>query len=262
MIFLKLGGSLITEKSTPSTPRSAVIQRLSREISDALERSGGLPLLLGHGSGSFGHPVANRYQTAHGAERPDQWQGFAEVWSAANQLNRIVIDSLLEAGLPVISLPPSASAICEGGELAAMSVEPIERAIAAGLVPVVQGDVAFDRDLGATILSTEKVFRFLATQLQPTVVLLAGSDGGVYQDFAKKDTILPEITPSELDQLRLGASADVDVTGGMLDKVHEALEISRTTLGGSVRIFSGVEPGVVREALLGAPVGTLVRTSP
>jgi isopentenyl phosphate kinase len=262
MIFLKLGGSLITDKGKISTPRRTVLRRVASEISEAMQRSGGFPLVLGHGSGSFGHPVAERYQIAFGVERPDQWRGFAEVWSAANQLNRIVVDSLLEADLRAVSFPPSASAICEAGDIVTMSVEPIEGAIAAGLIPVVQGDVAFDRVQGATVVSTEKVFRFLASYLKPSSVLLAGIEKGVYQDFSRKETILSELSQAVVNRLEIGASQDVDVTGGMLNKVREALEISRSHRECSVRIFSGLEPGVFREALLGEPVGTLVKHSP
>jgi isopentenyl phosphate kinase len=142
-----------------------------------------------------------------------------------------------------------------------MMVEPIQRTIEAGLIPVVQGDVAFDRAQGATILSTEKVFGYLTPHLQPTTILLAGIEPGVYQDFSKKKRILTEITDLDLDRFGIGAATDVDVTGGMIDKVREALNISKSAPDCTVRIFSGNEPGSLGEALLGAPVGTLVRYS-
>jgi isopentenyl phosphate kinase len=230
-----------------------VIERLAVEISEALHGSAGFQMVIGHGSGSYGHPTADRYQTRDGAHNPAQWQGFAEVWSVANQLNRIVIDSFTNAGLSVISLPPSASTISDRGEIVNMMVEPIQRTIEAGLIPVVQG--------GATILSTEKVFGYLTPHLQPTTILLAGIEPGVYQDFSKKKRILTEITDLDLDRFGIGAATDVDVTGGMIDKVREALDISKSAPDCTVRIFSGNEPGSLGEALLGAPVGTLVRYS-
>ena len=69
LVFLKLGGSLITDKSKPDTPRIAVLERLAKEIRRALTDQPQLSLLIGHGSGSFDQPVkfsrggANRSET-------------------------------------------------------------------------------------------------------------------------------------------------------------------------------------------------------
>ena len=61
--FLKLGGSLITEKDLPRTPLLEVIERLVGEIASVLSGKVNLKLLLGHGSGSFGHVPAKEYGT-------------------------------------------------------------------------------------------------------------------------------------------------------------------------------------------------------
>jgi isopentenyl phosphate kinase (EC 2.7.4.-) len=62
MFFLKLGGSLITDKTRENAPRLDVIRRLAREISGALATAPP-KLVLGHGSGSFGHAAARKYGT-------------------------------------------------------------------------------------------------------------------------------------------------------------------------------------------------------
>ena len=39
-------------------------------------------LVIGHGSGSFGHYMASKYGTRKGVDGPDQWAGFAKgEWS-------------------------------------------------------------------------------------------------------------------------------------------------------------------------------------
>jgi isopentenyl phosphate kinase len=258
MIFLKLGGSLITDKAKPETPRLEALQRLAEEIEEAIGASPGLRVLIGHGSGSFGHHAAARYSTHRGAADPQAWRGFAEVWAAAARLNRLVVDALREAGLPAMGFPPSASAICEAGEIREMAVEPIARAFDAGLLPVVAGDVAFDRLWGSTIISTEKVFAFLAPRLHPSRVLLAGIERGVYADFPRRKEVLPSLTKEDLGRIFLGGSSDTDVTGGMADKVELALALAAAVPGLEVRIFSGEVPGDVRAALSGAAPGTLL----
>ena len=258
MIFLKLGGSLITNKNQPQTPRPEVIRRLAKEIAEATQAKPNMRLLLGHGSGSFGHNVADKFKTQFGASTQDEWHGFAEVWTVANRLNRMVVDALVEAGLPVLSIPPSASVICEGKNIEKMAVEPICSTIDAGLIALVQGDVAFDRQQGATIVSTEQVFEFLAPYLTPSLVLLAGIEKGVYQDYPACEKVIPHITEANCEEFSIAISAATDVTGGMAAKVQQALSFCRLVQDLEVRIFSGEGVGTIRDALNGAPVGTLV----
>ncbi len=259
MIFLKLGGSLITDKNRPETPRMQVIDRLASEIAAALLADPAMRLLLGHGSGSFGHQAAMRYGTHRGAASREDWIGFAEVWRVANHLNRLVVDALWMAGLPAMSFPPSASGITAAGELAFLSSEPVERALDAGLLPIVAGDVAFDRQRGSTIVSTERVFAHLAPRLRPTRLLFAGVDAGVFADFPANTQLYPVVTEAELARSTIRGSAATDVTGGMADKVRQAVALVKLLPGLEVRIFSGEEPGGVTRALAGEPVGTLVR---
>lgn len=258
MIFLKLGGSLITDKAHAETPRLDVLRQLAQEIAEARQANPELRLLVGHGSGSFGHAAAARHATHLGASTPEQWLGFVAVWRSANRLNRIVVDALGEAGLPVLSFPPSASSLARSGEITDLAHLPIQSALEHGLIPLVQGDVAFDSVRGACILSTERVFTWLAPHLRPRRILLAGADPGVFSDFPRNTDLLPKVSQHDLADRRVGASAAVDVTGGMAEKVRTALEWSRADPGLEVRIFSGEDTGQLRSALLGGQPGTQV----
>jgi isopentenyl phosphate kinase len=258
MILLKLGGSLITVKSQPETARSEVIGRIAGEIAQAIQERPALRLIVGHGSGSFGHPMAARFSTHLGALTAADWLGFTKVWAAAQRLNRMVIDGLLEVGLPAISFPPSVLAVCDEHKIVQMAIEPIHRALEAGLLPVVYGDVAFDRTHGSTILSTEMVFLHLAASLRPERVLLAGIEPGVYSNYPESPEILPLVTERQLPQLSLSGAADTDVTGGMKAKVEAALALAQTFPQTEVRIFSGEATGIIKSALLGGSPGTLI----
>lgn len=257
MILLKWGGSLITKKDQAQTPRTQTIRRLAGEIAQAFERRPGMRLVLGHGSGSYGHHVAAIYETHRGASSEDDWRGFAEVWKVANRLNRLVIDNLVNAGLPAMAFPPSASARCRRGEILDMAVEPIQQALEKGLLPVVHGDVAFDLERGSSILSTEVIFCHLAQTLKPERVLLAGMDRGVYVD-PHAEEILSVITDLDLPHLNLGGASATDVTGGMRAKVEAALALAQSSPQVEVRIFSVEEPGSLLSALLGGQPGTRI----
>jgi isopentenyl phosphate kinase len=261
MIFLKLGGSLITEKSKINSARLGVIDRIANEIA-AFHREGPeTALLLGHGSGSFGHAAAAKAQTKSGAAGRQQWEGFTDVWAAAHALNRLVVDGLRRAGVPALSLPPSASAVCQNGELVQMAVEPIERTLAAGVIPVVYGDVAVDRQLGATIVSTEQVLAYLVDPLRPSRMLLAGIETGVYADYPSRHELLATLSPADLQAITLQGADSADVTGGMADKVRRTLDLAARFPSLEIRIFSGRGPGTIRSALNGEPLGTRILPS-
>lgn len=257
-ILLKLGGSLITDKTQPHTARLEVLARLADEIAIALSEKPSLRLVLGHGSGSFGHVPAKKYGTRQGVRSEEAWQGFADVWHEANSLNQLVIEALHAAGLPAITFSPAASVTARNGQIVEWNMAPLETALEKGLLPVVHGDVAFDTVLGGTILSTEDLFAHLARQLRPARLLLAGLEEGVWENYPLCTRLINKITPQSLAkvQLGLGDSASTDVTGGMESKVHQTLALVEEIPSLQALIFSGAMPGNVQLALLGASPGT------
>jgi isopentenyl phosphate kinase len=261
LVFLKLGGSLITDKNRPHTPRMEVIRRLAAEIVAARAKDTGLRILLGHGSGSFGHIPARRYGTRQGVRTEQEWRGFVEVWREAVQLNRIVVDALGEVGLPAISLPPSSSTLACDGQVENWNLAPVRRALEANLLPLVFGDVVFDSRRGGTILSTEDLFSYLADQLQPQRILLAGIEAGVWADFPCCTRLVDEITPANWNDraVTVGGSTATDVTGGMASKVRQSLELVERIPNMEVFIFSGETPGAIEQALTGTHLGTRIR---
>jgi isopentenyl phosphate kinase len=262
LVFVKLGGSLITDKNVEATARPAVIRRLAEEVRRALEEQPDLRMLVGHGSGSFGHVVAQRYQVQTGST---DWRGYALTSAAATRLNRIVVDAFLHEGVPVVSIQPSASARCREGELIGLALDPVQETLRHGLLPLVYGDVALDEQWGTTIISTEAIFVYLARLLRPKRILLVGAVAGVYSGDPRQDPrarLLPVIRASRMAEAEkvLGGSHGVDVTGGMRSKVHLMVDLVRDLPGLHVRLLSGLQPGLLEHALRdpGLDTGTLI----
>jgi isopentenyl phosphate kinase len=182
---------------------------------------------------------------------PEQWGGFVEVWQEADELDRMVVDALLAAGAPAVSFPPSAAILAQDGQVLRWDTAPLERALEAGLAPVIYGDVIFDTQRGGTILSTEELFIHLAPILRPRRLLLAGSEPGVWAGYPQKTHIIPSITPASLDSIlaELHGSAAADVTGGMESKVRSMVSLVQRLPGLDVAIFSGMEAGAIGAAL-------------
>ena len=276
LVFLKLGGSLITDKTQPYTPLLDMMDDLALQIATTLQSHPNLRLVIGHGAGSFGHVAASEYKTRDGYPRPsplahrerDQneenyWEGFAEVWYQASSLNRYVMKALHKANVRAISLPPSSSVIASEGNVSVWETTPIRMALSSRMVPVIFGDVVFDEIRGGTILSTEDLFMHLARALSPERILLAGLESAVWQDFPARTKKLEKITPSTFDEISagIGKAEGADVTGGMESKVKQMLELIENNHELTIQIFSGTEPGNIVRALTGEMLGTVIAAS-
>ena len=260
LVFLKLGGSLITDKTQVEAARPDVLARLAEEVQQARLADPGLRLVLGHGSGSFGHVAARRYDTRSGVRDPKGWYGFAQVADAAARLDRLVVRAFLEAGAPVWSIQPSAGARCRDGKIVGWDVGTFRAALARGLVPMTYGDAVLDEQMGGTIASTEELFAWLTQELRPARIVLAGTVDGIYTRDPLVDPTAQHwavFTPADLPQLGagLGGSHGVDVTGGMLSKVSEMCRLVAAHPGLQVRLVSGLRPGAVQVALLDGTAG-------
>ncbi len=267
LVFVKLGGSLITEKTGRYAVRQDVLARLARELAEARCQRPHLRVVVGHGSGSFGHLAAEEvgYDRQRGFPSAE---ALATVADAAARLNAIVRRALLDASVPAVSLPVSAAGLGEQGELLNLAVEPYRRLLAQGSVPLTYGDVLMALR-GATIVSTETIFGYLAQHLRPQRIILLGEVAGVYTSDphrAQADSppaLISHISPATWAEVRAGLAGarGADVTGGMVAKVGEMVALVRRLPHLEVLIASGLEPDLLTRALLGEPVtGTRIGT--
>lgn len=262
VILVKLGGSLLTDKRRPYTPRPDTIERLADEVDRAWPSLRGR-LVLGHGSGSFGHEAARDTGLA-ATEAEVSAKALSRTHHAAHRLHRHVIDALRDAGLPVISFAPSSLLVTDEGRPASLHTEPVQRGLEQGGLPVTFGDVTLDRTHGGAICSTETVLRALAGSLQSQDVpvgpaLWFGDTEGVYDATGG---IIDTIVPSQAEEVLSTTSASdaPDVTGGMRHRVETALALTRE--GISSLIAGADSEGRLELALRGQSVpGTWVLPS-
>jgi len=171
LILVKLGGSLITDKTKPFTPRKNVIDRLAREIHEARKESG-IKVIIGHGGGSFPHKPAKDYKTQEGIINDESYKGISLVQDAASKLNRIIVESLINAGENAVSVQPSAGFIAEDGRIKQWYLEPMKELLKHNMLPVPYGDVALDVKKGCTIISTEEILNYIAKNIGSKRIIL------------------------------------------------------------------------------------------
>ena len=257
--LLKLGGSLITDKAKAHTARLDILNRAAEEIKFVWEKES-FPLIIGHGSGSFGHVPAKRCGTRNGVASDADWAGFAEVHREALDLNHIVTDILRDHGLPALSFVPMDEVRTADHAITRWDTDSLLKALDHGLIPVVFGDTVFDDAIGGTILSTEDLFTHLCGVLpEPPRILLAGLEQGVWEDFPANTKLVKHIAADDSASDRyIFASEFTDVTGGMIEKVRLMRSLVRGGKASSALIFSGAGVSSFTAALNGENNGTLI----
>ncbi|MDI6642776.1 MAG: isopentenyl phosphate kinase [Candidatus Hodarchaeaceae archaeon] len=254
-LIVKLGGSVITDKRRPFTVRRATLTRLARELAAAKG-----PLVVVHGGGSFGHPVASKYRIAEGYKNKGQLMGLSLTHRAMERLNAHVIEALQKAGLPAIAVQPSACAVVSGGRIQSMELAPIKKLLGLGLVPVLYGDAVPDLRSGMSILSGDQIVAYLARELNAFRVILGVDVDGVYTANPKKDKrakLVRKITPVDKELTSLDVAGVKDVTGGMRSKVKELISLAMH--GVEAEIVNATKPGVIRKAIQGKRgLGTVI----
>lgn len=261
--LVKLGGSVITDKTQPFTEKMDAIKRLAHEIHSSRTKTH-IKLIVGHGGGSYPHTIAYRYQTFKGLINERSYLGIALVQDAAARLNRIVIKALIDAGENAISVQPSAGALAENSRIIRWDVKIVEKMLEHGLLPVVYGDVCLDLKQGCCILSTEEIFRYLATKINVNRVVIGSDVNGVYDRDPKifpNARKIPTITVESIDRVlpSLKGADAMDVTGGMRSKVITLLELA-SEADVECEIIDITTPGLLEEALDGKRgIGTIVK---
>lgn len=250
LILIKLGGSLITDKNRAFYAKKKVINRLAHEIKDSI--SDEFDLIIGHGSGSFGHVVASRYNTQNGITDQNSIRGLSLVADAAIQINRIVIKSFLRANLPVISFAPASFMTAIRQNLDKLLVKQINTSLKIGIIPVIYGDIILDEKQGCCIFSGEKTLDILAKHLKDNYktvhIILCGDTNGVYDSEGRT---IPKIDRSLFKKLAssITGSGGTDVTGGMIHKVETSLKLA-IDFGIVTRIINGKSLGKLKRVLL------------
>ncbi len=251
--MLKLGGSVITVKEKPSTINRRAIARLVEEIKCADVKS----LILVHGGGSFGHPFAKQYNIASGYSEPGQLIGFAKTHQAMVTLNKLIVDTLIQSGVPAVAVQPSAFIATKRGRILDFNSGLIGRMMGMELMPVLYGDSVLDVEQGFSILSGDQLVAALATSFAAEQIVICVDVDGLYTADPKLNPdakLIPKISLNQLKAFdgKIGESTVTDVTGGMYGKIAELMPAVEKGVG--VKIINARKINRLYKALTGQRV--------
>jgi isopentenyl phosphate kinase len=234
MILIKLGGSIITNKEKPLSPKKKTIDNLVKSLRKINES-----IIIVHGGGSYGHYWSVKYDM-HTKEKKYDLRGVAIIKNSMIELNKIILDSLLKNKLSPYCLPPTD--FMTGNKPIVKKVKEIEKIAKSGMIPVTFGDALWFGQKKTYILSGDKIMTHLAKILRPRLSIFALNEDGLYSDLKSKKLIY------ELKEEHPIISENVmDVTGGMTRKVEEALKIAK--MGMNVFFVNGNKPERIVKAV-------------
>jgi isopentenyl phosphate kinase len=221
MIIVKLGGSAVTDKSKDFTPRLEVIENVASQMSTTTEQ-----MILVHGGGSYGHPLAKEYNLHKGFSDNSQLSGVSQTRYSMTQLNQIILSILLRHGVNAVSVQPSACFVCSSKRISRAFLEPVTGLLALGCTPVLYGDVVTDLEIGFCILSGDQIVSYLAGALNPRKVIFGLEVDGLYTEDPRNESarLVKDITFADLESISAGEVGDV--TSGMKGKLQEISRIS------------------------------------
>src|SRR5712692_1480658 len=246
--ILKLGGSAITDKAKDCTPDIPVIQHAADQIADYQR-----PLVLIHGGGSYAHPFVTRSGVGEGLRDRSQLRSISETEFYLGQLTRIICASLMLRGKLPVPFHPMSFVTFDNGKVKRMLLDPIRRALQAGLIPLLHGDLVFDESRGVGVLSGDRIASLVGQRLGASRVLLGSDVDGVYLQNPKtfpSATLISEVTSENFRSvLEASQGPSGDATGGMAEKVRQALQLAKN--GCECYIFNLKEKNALRKVLEG-----------
>jgi isopentenyl phosphate kinase len=234
MILIKLGGSIITNKEKPLSPRKKTIENIAKYLKKVNES-----IIIVHGGGSFGHYWSVKYDM-HTKPMKYNAYGVSVVKNSMIELNKIILDAFLKNKLNPYCLPPTD--FMSGNKPIIKKIKEIEKIANSGLIPITFGDALWYGQKKTYILSGDKIMTYLSKILKPRLVVFAINEEGLYQDLKSKKLI------RELKgENPIISKNNMDVTGGMTRKVQEATKISK--MGINVFFVNGNKPERIVKAV-------------
>jgi len=247
MIILKLGGSVITDKSKECSFKKGVMDSLAKQIKKANKQ-----IIIIHGAGSFGHIQAKKYRLNEGYTKNEQIHGFSVTHEMVQSLNSLVLKSLQNNDISAVSISPHSIVKLDDHKLSSMNYDVFEDYLKKHFTPVTFGDVVLDKKLSFSICSGDLLAQALSEHFKPEKVVFAIDEDGIYSSNPKIDKKAKLIKTMDSDKLKkLSTSLDehADVTGGMGGKIEIINGISK--LGIDTVLLNGNKPDRLYKVLIG-----------
>lgn len=258
--IIKLGGSLLTEKSTPYKVREGILDTVAQELKECIDLGLIERLVLIHGVGSFGHPPVIEYKLYSGFTNESQLINLSKTQFIVSKFRLMIVDRFIEAGIPVDLMYPSSMVIGNKKEISYYMFKALEGFLSLGMVPLLGGDMVYDEVMGFSVCSGDPLAVVIAHELGAKQLIYATDVAGVYEKDPKIDSkasLIKEIDVNEIEQViqKMEESNKKDVSGKMKGKLASIIPAKDLIEKGlEVSILSMMEPNRLKNFLEGKDV--------
>ncbi len=262
LTVIKLGGSLLTDKTKPYTYRDKVLQSVSREIGECLDEGLIQNLILLHGVGSYGHPIVLEHKLHKGFLGPDQLLPLSWAQESVATLRHIIVKEFQKVGVPICLMYPSSMIISEKMRMTNYFLEPLKGFTSVGMVPLLGGDILIDSVMGWSVGSGDQLAVILCKEMGAKRLIFASDVAGVFEKDPKSDpdaALIEEVNLNTLDSTleRMGKSGEEDASGRMKGKLSSLVPAKPLIEKGlEVRLLSMMEYGTLKRYLKGEQVSS------
>jgi len=241
LTVIKLGGALLTEKSTPYTTRSGIVPAVVQEIQRCREAGLIENLIVIHGVGSYGHPPVLEYKLHKGFKEERQLLDLSTTQQSVNSFRMELASEFIQAGVPVNLMHLSSFCVSDQGSFKPPFLEALTGFLSLGMVPLVGGDMVYDQSRGFSVGSGDLLAVILAKTLPVARIIFATDVDGVYSADPKVDpsaSIMKQIKVSEIEKFLKDSNGaeEKDASGAMKGKlraiktldqhIHSGLKVS------------------------------------
>ena len=270
-IIIKLGGSVVTFKETKDFPLSWKeiertceryirvwnVRRIAKEIA-SITKITELQMILINGAGPFGHFLVKERLEGNKSITTELIHKSVEL------LNQKIVRIFNDNGMKLVPLAPYELCYFSNGMYNIQQLyTKCLRVLSEGGFPSTYGDcVKVNKQtppLGdCVVISGDDLVVELTKLWRPDKVIIATDVDGVFTSDPKLNPdarLIRLFSPETLESTKFEISS-IDVTGGMRSKVIKLLSISSMA---ECRIINGLKPGIIRKAILGYNVGTLIK---
>lgn len=226
--IIKIGGSVITDKLSYKKLNSDTLTSISEVIA-----KWGQKCIIVHGAGSFGHILADKHSITSGYTEFSQLNGIVQIRIDMGDLTKKVVESLQKNKLHAISFQTSSIVYSQGKENElSYFIEPIQKALDLGILPVLSGDIIFKQENGFSIYSGDALIDLLVQLFNiRNVYFISDVDGLLIRNSeTHKMELVDKIDSKQLSTIELSDFSDkktIDVTGKMKGKINDIKSISQ-----------------------------------
>ena len=260
ILVLKLGGSLLTDKSTPYKLKEEVLEAVATEIKECIDLGLIKSLVIVHGVGSFGHPPVLQYNLHKGFKEKDQLISMSKTQQIVNKFRNTIATKFLDKGIPINLMHASSMVVGNKMVISENTFESLKGFLSIGMVPLIGGDMMYDKSMGFSVCSGDQIAVILSRVLNAKHLIFATDVPGVFDKDPKSREsaeLLKEININDLDNVlkQLNKANVADASGRMRGKLLSLVSTKNQIKKGlKVAIFSMIEKDTLKKHLKGEKI--------